>query len=115
MKIILAFPVIAALPPVIILDDTSSLKRISSCTEQERKIQNDAGAQNKNRKNMEPEKKRKRAATALRSYENRQPMKAQTKTKIKYISVLLILMHEHAVLKNLISTGAIIQTSVVCL
>lgn len=127
MKIILAFLVIAALPPVIILDDTSALKRISSCTKKERKIQNGAGAQNKKKERKiwnqgkkestdtaSKKGKGKRAATALRSYENRQPMKAQTKTKLKYVSVLLILMHKHGVLENLISTGSIIQTSVVC-
>lgn len=36
------------------------------------------------------------------SYENRQPMEAQTETKIKHRSVLPIFMHKHVDLKILI-------------
>lgn len=52
---------------------------------------------------LQVRKKGKKGSRRSKSYENRQRMEAQSKTKIKYISVLLISMHKHVVLKNLIS------------
>lgn len=47
----------------------------------------------KEEKEQRLQERKKKAPTAEKSYENRQPMEAQTKTKIKYIFVLLIFTH----------------------